>query len=75
MISIDRSDPLTWPALATADEAAECLGVRPQTIRDMCAAGELPSTKVGKAWVVDLKKYIADIRKQASKESKLRRAK
>ena len=75
MISIDRSDPLTWPALATADEAAECLGVKPQTIRDMCAAGELPATKVGKAWVVDMKRYIAEIRSKASKESKQRRAK
>jgi excisionase family DNA binding protein len=75
MISIDRSDPLTWPALATAEEAAECLGVKPQTVRDMCAAGELPASKVGKSWVIDLKRYIADWRKQASRETKQRRTK
>lgn len=75
MISIDRSDPLTWPALATAEEAAEALGVKAQTIRDMCSAGELPATKVGKSWVVDLKRYIADLRRRTAKETKERRTK
>jgi excisionase family DNA binding protein len=33
------------------DEAALMLKVAPDTVRKMAARGEIPATKVGKAWV------------------------
>lgn len=39
--------------LLTVDQAAQRLGLSPATIRRQCAAGDLPSRKIGRSWFVD----------------------
>lgn len=35
------------------EEAAKLLGYSPGTVKNKCAAGELPARKVGKTWLFD----------------------
>jgi excisionase family DNA binding protein len=35
------------------EEAATILGLSPGTVKNKCAAGELPAKKIGKTWVLD----------------------
>lgn len=35
------------------EEAAKILGLSPGTVKNKCAAGELPAKKIGKTWVLD----------------------
>lgn len=35
------------------EEAAEILNLSPGTVKNKCAAGELPSKKIGKTWILD----------------------
>ncbi|MFI8680419.1 helix-turn-helix domain-containing protein [Bacillus thuringiensis] len=37
------------------EEAADILGLSPGTVKNKCAAGELPAKKIGKTWVLDKK--------------------
>ncbi|MEK4178578.1 type I-C CRISPR-associated protein Cas8c/Csd1 [Aeribacillus sp. FSL K6-1121] len=39
--------------LIGVEEAAKILGLSPGTIKNKCAAGELPAVKIGKTWVMD----------------------
>lgn len=41
------------------EEAAKILGLSPGTVKNKCAAGELPAKKIGKTWVLD-KTMITD---------------
>jgi excisionase family DNA binding protein len=40
---------MPWDAM----QAGEFLGVKAKTVRAMAARGEIPATKVGKAWRYD----------------------
>jgi excisionase family DNA binding protein len=35
------------------EEAAAILGLSPGTVKNKCAAGELPAKKIGKTWIID----------------------
>ncbi|WP_240520139.1 MULTISPECIES: helix-turn-helix domain-containing protein [unclassified Bacillus (in: firmicutes)] len=35
------------------EEAAKILGLSPGTVKNKCAAGELPAKKIGKTWIID----------------------
>ena len=48
--------------LIGVEEAAKILGLSPGTVKNKCAAGELPAVKIGKTWVMD-KTMITDLRK------------
>lgn len=37
------------------EEAAKILNLSPGTVKNKCAAGELPAKKIGKTWVLDKK--------------------
>jgi len=39
--------------LIGVEEAAKILGLSPGTVKNKCAAGELPAVKIGKTWVMD----------------------
>ncbi|MGR6115698.1 type I-C CRISPR-associated protein Cas8c/Csd1 [Aeribacillus composti] len=45
--------------LIGVEEAAKILGLSPGTVKNKCAAGELPAVKIGKTWVMD-KTMITD---------------
>lgn len=47
------------------DEAAEILGFSPGTVKNKCAAGDIPAKKIGKTWVIDKTKIEQEKSKKA----------
>jgi excisionase family DNA binding protein len=49
--------------LLTTSQAAAILGVCRREIRRLCAAGVLPATRVGRAWVIDEAAALSYVRR------------
>lgn len=49
---LDVTNPATWPALLTVDEAALILRTPPETVRHWLREGDLPSLRFGRLWRV-----------------------
>ena len=56
-----------------ADEAADMLKVHRNTVLELAESGELPGTKVGRAWVFLVDDLIEWLRKQIAADIKKRR--
>ena len=50
------------------EDAGQALGCDPETVRSMAAAGELPGTKVGRAWVFLASELAAYCRSRMAQE-------
>jgi len=46
--------------LIGVEDAAKILGLSPGTVKNKCAAGELPAVKIGKTWILDRTKLKQD---------------
>lgn len=50
------------------DDAGQALGCDPETVRELAAAGQLPGTKVGRAWVFLASELAAYCRSRMAQE-------
>jgi excisionase family DNA binding protein len=49
--SASSSEPLSsYPELLSVSQAAELFGLSRQTVRLLCAQGELPGARIGRRW-------------------------
>lgn len=44
---------MTLENIIGVEDAAKILNLSPGTVKNKCAAGELPSKKIGKTWIID----------------------
>ena len=60
MVASNRSVPVAFEQLWTAEEVAEYLRLEPETVRVKARKGEIPAIKVGKRiWRFDIKEMVA----------------
>lgn len=67
-MNLDELKASTLAAL-TITEAAELLRVDPRTLRRACEAGEFPSVRVGRRWIIPREKLVALLAGHASETS------
>jgi excisionase family DNA binding protein len=56
-----------------AEEAAQLMGVHPETLKKMCIDGAIPAAKIGKAWVIMRRDVLAFVERQVIEQTKRRR--
>jgi excisionase family DNA binding protein len=67
------SDNTLTPTIGL-EEAAKLLRCHPDTVRKMAAAGELPGTKVGRAWVFYTERLLDWLEKRCAAQQEVRQA-
>lgn len=45
-------------------EAAQLMGVHPETVKEMCITGSMPAAKIGRAWVMLRRDIISFVERQ-----------